>query len=78
MSTMVGKEQMKPMFAKRLRAWMLSHGTSASAIAQAIGVSNAEPCRWATGAVLPRAYELRCLCEYTGLSADYLLGLDRR
>ena len=62
-------------FAKKLRAWMKANHVNACELAVRCGVSNAAPARWANGTRLPRAYELRCLCEATGLSADDLLGL---
>ena len=70
-------EELQRHFSKLLRAWMREHGTSHRALADMCGVSNAAPTRWTSGGSLPRSYELRCLCEATGMSADELLGLDR-
>ena len=70
-------KELRDRFSGMLRAWMSENGATTRSLAEAVGVSSAAPQRWATGGSLPRAYELRCLCEATGMSADELLGLDR-
>lgn len=75
--TPMNADELKQHFSKRLRRWMRENGMSHRALADACGMSNAAPTRWTSGESLPRAFELRCLCEATGISADELLGLDR-
>lgn len=68
-------EELKRHLGERLRRWMLANGVSSRELAMRCGLSPAAPTRWTSGKSLPRAYELRCLSEATGLSADDLLGL---
>ena len=68
-------QELRDRIASAIRAWLDEEGVSARALSRALGMSSAAACRWTTGRSLPRTYELRCLCEHTGLSADDLLGL---
>lgn len=68
-------DELKRHLSATLREWMDESGTSERRLAGACGVAPATPCKWASGMSLPRAYELRCLCEATGISADEFLGL---
>lgn len=68
-------DELESRFSARLRAWMGENGVGVRALAELCGVSPAAPHRWATGKALPRSYELRCLCEATGIGADEFLEL---
>lgn len=68
-------QELRERIASAIRAWLDEEGVSARALSRALGMSSAAACRWTAGRSLPRTYELRRLCEHTGLSADDLLGL---
>lgn len=70
-------DELRAHIAERLSRWMRENDVNGRQLASTIGVCDSIVYRWANATSLPRSYELRCLCEATGMSADELLGLER-
>lgn len=63
--------------AKRLRDLRIENGCiSQMTLAEATGISQSSLARWELGKTEPRASELIVLCNFYGISADELLGID--
>lgn len=63
---------------ERIKQLRISRGLSQQQVADGAGVSDAAVSRWETGTLLPGYESLIALSTFFGVSADYLLGLDRR
>lgn len=59
----------------RLRALIDDNDTSQTELAKKINVNRRQIQRWLNGDAEMGIYKLKEICEYYGVSADYLLGL---
>lgn len=64
-------------FRERLKAIMEERGMTQTAVAKAIGVLQLTVSNWVTGKHEPSAYNIVAMCVLFGVSADWLLGMDR-
>lgn len=60
---------------ERLRALIEDSDTNQTQLADIIGVHRKQIGRWLKGDAEMGIYKLKEICEYYGVSADYLLGL---
>lgn len=66
---------MKNEIAERLKSLMDEERISAYKLAKDLSVSQSVVGYWLKGKTTPNADYIVALCEYFGVSADYLLGL---
>ncbi len=59
-----------------LREWLASTGTTQSALAKQLGVSQPTISDWTRGSTFPDVENLRQLSAITGLSFDDLIGTE--
>ena len=62
-------------FSKKLECWKAEHNYSEERLAKKIGVSTSTIGNWVRGRSEPELYNLRLLCEATGLDANYWVGV---
>ena len=65
-------------FSERIKAERLKRGLSQDALAEILNIQKTRICMWETQGTVPRQDMLLRLCEYFGVSADYLLGNDEK
>lgn len=75
---MIAESEVRAAFAARLGSWMDENGVGGAALARRMGVGHSNVSAWLHGVQTPQAYMLFLLCDATGLSADWLLGLGER
>lgn len=63
-------------FSERLNDLMDEKNISSTALAKQIGVKDTTVLRWRKGLINPTIDKLILLCDYFGVSSDYLLGLE--
>ena len=61
---------------KRIWAWRKQFGISQRAFAKEIMTSQVVVSHWGNGVNTPNAYTIARICRFTGLTADYLLGVE--
>lgn len=62
---------------ERINALIEDNETRVDELALAIGVNRKQITRWRKGDAEMGIYKLKELCEYYGVSADYILGLPK-
>lgn len=65
-------------FAERIRAERLKKNLSQEELAKRLGIQKTRISMWETQGTVPRQDMLLTLCEFFGVSADYLLGNDEK
>lgn len=63
-------------FSERLNELMDEKKLTATALANIIGVKDTTVLRWRKGQINPTVDKIVLLCDYFGVTADYLLGLE--
>lgn len=63
--------------AERLKQIREERGMAQAAVAEEIGTTESAICRWEKGKHEPSACNIVALCVLFGVSADWLLGMDR-
>lgn len=63
-------------FSERLSELMDDKNLSSCELARIIGVKDTTVLRWRKGQINPTVDKLLLLCEYFGVTADFLLGLE--
>lgn len=63
------------MFAKRLNEVLKDNKISLYKLAKVLKVNNQTTINWSKGITEPKASQLKEICKYLDVSADYLLGL---
>lgn len=63
-------------FSERLNDLMDEKKLTATALANIIGVKDTTVLRWRKGQINPTVDKIVLLCDYFGVTADYLLGLE--
>lgn len=66
---------MKKLFKERLKAERTINGIGQVELSKKLGVSQAAVAKWETGDREPSFDILIKLCEFFGVSSDYLLGI---
>lgn len=67
---------MKLNFSEKLSELMEEKKINSLALSKVVGVSASTILRWKNGEMCPTIDKLILLCDYFGVSADYLLGLE--
>ena len=67
---------MKLKFSERLDELMLEKEISALALSKLIHINDATISRWRRGEMNPTIDKLNMLCDFFGVTADYLLGRE--
>jgi len=63
-------------FSERLDELMQEKGLSALALSKIIHINDATISRWRKGEMNPTIDKLNMLCDFFGVTADYLLGRE--
>ena len=63
-------------FAERIKYERLKKGVKQEELAAQLEISKSRICMWETQGTVPRNDMLLKLCDYFGVTADYLLGND--
>ena len=63
-------------FSERLSEKKKKKGLSSTALSKIIGVKDTTVLRWRKGQINPTIDKLILLCDYFGVSSDYLIGLE--
>lgn len=63
-------------FSERLSELMDEKGLSSTALSKIICVKDTTVLRWRKGQINPTIDKLIILCDYFGVSSDYLIGLE--
>lgn len=63
-------------FSERLDELMQEKGLSALALSKIIHINDATISRWRRGEMNPTIDKLNMLCDFFGVTADYLLGRE--
>ncbi|CAO1610918.1 putative phage related repressor [Brochothrix thermosphacta] len=72
------KEEHGMIFAERLKELRERKNLTQTGLAEFLGYKNyTTVSKWESGDSLPRGREIKTLSEYFGVSADYLLGIDK-
>lgn len=67
---------MKMLFTERLIELMEEKNLTSTALAKILNVRDTTVLRWRKGQINPTIDKLFLLCEYFGVTADFLLGLE--
>ena len=67
---------MKMLFTERLIELMEEKNLTSTALAKILNVIDTTVLRWRKGLINPTIDKLFLLCEYFGVTANYLLGLE--
>lgn len=67
---------MKMLFTERLIELMEEKNLTSTALAKILNVRDTTVLRWSKGLINPTIDKLFLLCEYFGVTANYLLGLE--
>ena len=67
---------MELQFSERLDELMLEKEISALALSKIIHINDATISRWRRGEMNPTIDKLNMLCDFFGVTADYLLGRE--
>ena len=67
---------MKMLFTERLIELMEEKNLTSTALAKILNVRDTTVLRWRKGLINPTIDKLFLLCEYFGVTANYLLGLE--
>ena len=67
---------MKNKFADRLKDLRIEQNLSQSDLARALKISPACINRWESNSRIPNIESIIDICEYFGVSSDYLIGLE--
>ena len=73
---MTGQEELKAVFADRLKKARATNRMSQAALAKSTEIAQANISRIETGRTLPNAYRMVKLATGLGVSTDYLVGLS--
>lgn len=60
-----------------LESLITDNDTKKQKLAEHIGVNRKQIQRWINGEAEMGIYKLKAICEYYGVSADYILGLPK-
>lgn len=63
-------------FSERLNELMEDKNLSSFALSKIIGINDTTILRWRKGLINPTIDKLNMLCDYFGVTADYLLGRE--
>ena len=63
-------------FSERLDELMLEKGISSLALSKIIHINDATISRWRRGEMNPTIDKLNMLCDFFGVTSDYLLGRE--
>lgn len=63
-------------FSERLDELMIEKNINSLALSKIVGVNSSTILRWLKGTMIPNIDKLAILCEYFGVTADYLLGFE--
>ena len=64
--------------AQALKQWRKEAGLTQMDVAYKLGVPQANYARWETGKVIPSATKIKQIAEVFDVSADVLLGIERK
>lgn len=67
---------MKLNFCEKLNELMEEKKITSLALSKIVGVSASTILRWKNGEMCPTIDKLALLCDYFGVTADYLLGFE--
>ena len=67
---------MKNKFSERLNELMEEKNLSALALSKLININDATISRWRKGTIIPTIDKIDILCDFFGVTADYLLGRE--
>lgn len=67
---------METKFSERLNELMEDKNLSSLALSKILGVNDTTILRWRKGLINPTIDKLSVLCDYFGVTADYLLGRE--
>ena len=63
-------------FSERLNELMQEKGLSSLALSKIIHINDATISRWRRGEIIPTIDKLNILCDFFGVTSDYLLGRE--